>query len=61
MDPIVTVEYCKKTEMCNTFMNLYWDYFYEEHDCAGMKGNSKQLDDLREAGSHPVVDWKKTS
>ena len=57
-DPVVTVEYCKKNELCLQFVTAYWDFFYTENDCAGMKGQSRQMDDLREAGSHPLVDWK---
>ena len=56
MDPYVTIEYCQSNELCTNFTKNYWNYFYTEHDCAGIKGMSRQLDDLREAGSHPIVD-----
>ena len=30
MDPVVTIEYCKKNELCTEFMTSYWDYFYTD-------------------------------
>ena len=46
-DPVVTIEYCEKNELCTCFMNSSWDYFYHEKDCAGIKGQARQMDELR--------------